>query len=512
MRDSLGGKAPVMGFREYQLMSALMLRPARLVLTASISFLPLTVDPAVVESQNTGTAIDRFMSRAAAYGQFNGAILVVDDGRVVYERAFGLANMELNAPNRTTTRFEIASMTKPMTAIAIMQLVQEGRVRLDGTVSDYLPWYPSESGRRITVEQLLNHTSGIRQDIAFDDPSPGAEVLAAINADLLSNDSLVKLIAQRPLRFEPGTGYGYSSDAYAVLGAIVEHVTGKPYWQALRERVLNRAGMTETGVSYVRSLVPHRAVGYAQSFDGYTSAPHIGVTPAGGLYSTLRDLYRFDRALYGDTLVNEQSKAVLFAVRSVITAYGWKTGEDTLPNGARRRVLRTTGGLPGFQALMVRVPEARRTIILLSNARTLVWRFDDFAVAIGRILDRRTYSMPKRSAAEVIAAAVNEGRAAAAIAREFDAMSADTARFAVSEAEFNRLGYFFLSRGATARAVDVFALNVRAFPRSANVYDSLGEAQLARGDTTLAIASYRRSLELDPGNSNALNILKRIAP
>lgn len=475
--------------------------------------LVLAVHPAVAKSQNPAAAIDRFISTAAGYGQFSGAILVADDGRVVYERAFGSANMELNAPNRTTTRFEIASMTKPMTAIAIMQLVQEGRVRLDGKVSDYLPWYPSESGRQITVEQLLSHTSGIRQDIGFgDDPSPGVEVVAAINADLLSNDSLVKVIARRPLRFEPGKEYGYSSDAYAVLGAIVEHVTGKPFWQALRERVLDRAGMTETGVSFLRPLVPHRADGYAQGFEGYTNAPHIGVTPAGGLYSTVRDLYRFDRALYTDTLVNEQSKALLFALRSVVTAYGWKTGEDTLPNGTRRRVLRITGGLPGFQALMVRVPEARRSIILLSNVRTLVWRFDDFAVAIGRILDRRPYAMPKRSAAEAIAVAVNDGRAGAAIAGDFDAMRADTARFAVSESEINRLGYHFLLRGTTARAVDIFALNVRAFPTSANVYDSLGEAQLARGDTALAIANYRKSLELDPGNSNAVQILRRIAP
>jgi CubicO group peptidase (beta-lactamase class C family) len=489
-----------------------MFRSSRLALTAAA--LAVTILPSAPRPQSpAAAAIHRFMTRAAEYGQFNGAIMVVDGGRIVYERAFGLANMELKAPNTTATRFEIASMTKAMTAIAIMQLVQEGRVRLDGKISDYLPWYPSESGRRVTVEQLLNHTSGIRQDIGFgDDPSPGAEVVAAINADLLSNDSLVKLVGRRPLRFEPGMSYGYSSDAYAVLGAIVEHAGEKPYWQALRERVLDRAGMTQTGVSYVAPLVPQRAAGYTQSFDGYTNAPHIGVTPAGGLYSTLRDLQRFDRALYGDTLVNEQSKLLLFALRSVMTAYGWKTGEDTLPDGTRRRVLRITGGLPGFQALMVRVPEARRTIILLSNARTMVWRFDDFAVTIGRILDGRPYAMPKRSVAESVAAAVNAGRPASVIVREFDAMRGDTARFALSELEINRLGYFFLARGEPPRAVDVFTLNVRAFPHSANVYDSLGEAQLARGDTALAIANYRRSLELDPGNSNASDILRRIAP
>ena len=475
--------------------------------------------PAVLVGQNApqrqqnpaATRIHDFMSLAARYGQFNGAILVVDRGRTVYERAFGLANMELGAPNTTTTRFEIASMTKSMTAIAIMQLVQEGRVRLDAKVSDYLPFYPRENGARISVEQLLNHTSGIRQDIGFgDDPSPGPEVVAAINADLLSNDSLVTLIARRPLRFEPGTSYGYSSDAYAVLGAIVEHVTGKPYWQALQERVLDRAAMTETGVSVLRPLVPGRAVGYAQTFDGFENAPHIGVTPAGGLYSTLRDLRRFDEALYGDTLVDARSKSLLFSVRSVITAYGWKTSEDTLPNGTRRLVLRITGGLPGFQALMVRIPDARRTIIFLSNARTMVWRFDDFAVAIGRILDGRPYTLPKRSAAEAIATAVKVGSVGVALERQFAAMRADSAQFVVSEPELNRLGYHFLSRGVPMRAIDVFRLNVLAFPRSANVYDSLGEAYLARGDTSLAVANYRKSLELDPGNTNAVNVLKRI--
>jgi CubicO group peptidase (beta-lactamase class C family) len=478
---------------------------ARIALTVAI----VLVAPATVVAQGAAaTAIDRYMARAAEYGQFNGAVLVADGGRVVYQRAFGLANMELKAPNTTSTRFEIASMPKPMTAIAIMQLVQDGKVRLNGTVAEYLPWYPSESGRRITVEQLLNHTSGIRGDIVLDEPSPGAEVVAAINADVFSNDSLVKLIARRPLQFEPGAAFGYSSDGYAVLGAIVQHVAGAPFWRALRERVLDRAGMTETGIAYLAPLVPQRAAGYAQAFDGYTNAPHIGVTPAGGLYSTLRDLYRFDQALYGETLVDAKSKSLLFAPRTVPTAYGWKTGEDTMPNGTRRLVLRTTGGLPGFQALMVRIPDARRTIILLSNARTMVWRFDDFAVAIGRILDRRPYAMPKRSVAEALAASVTAGHSTAAVAREFDAMRADTSRFALLESEMNRLGYFYKDRGVLPRAVDIFTLNVRAFPRSANVYDSLGEAQLARGDTAQAIVNYRRSLEL--GNTAASEILKRI--
>jgi CubicO group peptidase (beta-lactamase class C family) len=398
-------------------------------------------------------------------------------------------------------------MTKPMTAIVILQLVQEGTVRLDGKVSEYLPDYPVETGQRITVDQLLTHTSGLQQDIGFiDDP-----IVAAINADMLSNDSLVTLISKQPLRFEPGSSYGYSSDAYAVLGAIIEHVTGRSYWDALRERVLERAGMAETGVSVLRPIVPHRASGYAQTWDGYENAPHIGVTPAGGLYSTLGDLERFDQALYGDALVNEESRELLFAPRSVITAYGWKTSEDRLGNGATRSVLRTTGGLPGFGAVMVRVPSIQRTIILLTNIRTMTWRLEDFAVSIGRILDGEPYSLPKRSLAEALAPDVKARVSPAQIERRFEQMRADTTGYELLEAEINRLGYHALNVWRdVVGAIEVFKLNVLTFPESANVYDSLGEAYLAQGDTIRARVNYRRSLELDPGNSNAADVLSRI--
>jgi len=320
----------------------------------------------------------------------------------------------------------------------------------------------------------------------------------------------VKLIARRPLRFEPGTDYGYSSDAYAVLGAIVEHASGKPYWDAMRERIFDRTGMTETGVSRLAPLVRQRAGGYAQTFEGFENAPHIGVSPAGGLYSTLRDLRRFDQALYGDTLVNAESRALIFAPRSVITAYGWKTSADTLPSGATRRILRTSGGLPGFEALLVRMPDIHRTVIFLCNVRTMRSHLDDFAAAISRILDGRAYSLPKRSVAESLASMWRTGRKGIALERAFSAMHRDTARYDVNESEVNRFGYYLLSRGAVTDAVQVFTMNVTAFPRSANVYDSLGEASLARGDTAAAITNYRRSLELDPRNTNASDVLKRL--
>jgi CubicO group peptidase (beta-lactamase class C family) len=456
--------------------------------------------------------IDAFFRRASDFDQFTGAVLIAQDGRVLYERAFGEANREWHVRNDTDTRFEIASMTKPMTALMVMQLVDEGKVRLAAHVSDYLSFYPRETGSRITIDQLLTHTSGLQQDIAFpDDPAKVSAVAALVNADALSNDSLVALIAQRPLRFEPGTSYGYSSDAYAVLGAVIEHAGGTPYWDALARRILAPAGMRETGVSLLRPIVPKRASGYAQTFEGYENAPHIGVTPAGGLYSTVRDLCRFDRALRGELLASQRTKDLLFATRPVATAYGWKTSEEQRPDGSRRKVLRTTGGLPGFAALLVRVPSEDRVIILLSNTRDLEWRFDDFAAAVNHILDREPYALPKRSVASSLARAVNAGEREDALRARFAAMRRDSANYVLSEAELNRLGYFFLySKRRPADAITIFALNVVAFPKSANTYDSLGEAYLVRGDTVQAIAHYRQSLTLNPGNSNAADVLKRL--
>jgi CubicO group peptidase (beta-lactamase class C family) len=178
-----------------------------------------------------------------------------------------------------------------------------GKIRLDGKVSDYVPYYPRETGTKITVDQLLNHTSGLQQDIAFsDNPHDIPPIITKINADLLSNDELVKLIAARPL--------------------------------------------------------------------------------------------------HGNSLVSQRSKDLLFAPRKVSTAYGWKTAEEEWGGGKRHKVLRTTGGLPGFVNLLLRMPEEERVIILLSNTRGSVYWLDDIAQAVNRILDNAPYEKPKRSIAE----------------------------------------------------------------------------------------------------------------
>jgi CubicO group peptidase (beta-lactamase class C family) len=493
-------------------MSTLMGNNIRLFAKVALSLAVISLAATETHSfaQTKAKRIDGLMTLYHKYGQFNGVILVAERGQVVYERAFGQANLEWGIPNTLDTKFEIASMTKPMTALLIMQLVEEGKIRLDGKVSDYILYYPRETGTKITVDQLLNHTSGLQQDIAFsDNPNDVPPIITKINADLLSNDELVKLIATRALRFEPGTDYGYSSDGYAVLGAIIERVTGKSYWQVLAERILKPAGMTETVPALLTPLVPRRASGYRQSFASIENAMHIGATPAGGLYSTARDLHRWERALYGNSLASQRSKDLLFSLRKVITAYGWKTAEEEWA-GKRRKVLRTTGGLPGFVNLLLRVPEEERVIILLSNIRGGVYRLDDIAAVVNRILDGAPYETPKRSIAESLAPIIEHSGVAAALT-QFRQMQARPVEYSLSESEMNSLGYHLLyTRKAVDVAVAVFRLNVEAFPTSANAYDSLGEAYMVKGDKELAIRNYQRSLELNPQNTNAVEMLKKL--
>lgn len=474
----------------------------------------LVISIAATEShglaQSKSGRIDKLITLYHKYGQFNGVILVAQRGQVVYEHAFGQSNFELNSPNTVDTKFEIASITKPMTALLIMQLVEDGKVSLHRKVSDYVSYYPRETGDRITVDQLLNHTSGLQQDIAFpDNPKDVPPSVTKINADLLSNDELVKLIAARPLRFEPGTSYGYSSDGYAVLGAIIEHVTGKSYWQVLAERILEPAGMTKTVPALLTPLILERASGYRMSFSGTENAPHIGATPAGGLYSTLGDLYRWDRVLYTNSLISQRSKDLLFEVRKVNTAYGWKTSEEEWA-GKRRKVLRTTGGLPGFVNLLLRVPEQERVIILLSNVRDAVYRLDEIAAAINRILDGAPYELPKRSIAHALAPVIDRSGVTGALAR-FQQMRARSGKYSLNEIEMNRLGYYLLyTRNAIDAAVAIFRLNVEAFPGSANAYDSLGEAYMVSGDKDLAIKNYQRAVELNPTNRGSIDTLKKL--
>lgn len=461
-------------------------------------------------SQTTPARIDTLVKSYASQGDFNGSVLVAWQGKVIYRKGFGWANAEWKIPNTPTTKFRIGSITKQFTAMLVMQLVEEGKLRLDGTIGDYLPDYPAGPGRAVTIHQLLTQTSGIHNYTALPRFFPEWSRLPQSHAALLAMfDSL-------PLDFTPGSQWRYSNSGYLVLGAIVEQVGGKPYDVALRQRILDPLGLKDTGYDWNAPVIPNRAEGYTRGFDGLENASFIDMsTPfsAGGMYSTVEDLYRWDQALAARKLLSAASYRAYLGPQvearpGLKYGYGWlharvlrRAGQDSAD------AIGHDGGINGFNSSNYLVPADGLVIIWLDNTT----QDHQLQEPISDIL----YGRPVQNAPVSVAHALYPiilRQGADSAAAHYHRMKQLGAGYDFSEPEINLLGYHLLKLGRVTDAVAVFGLNVESNPSSSNAYDSLGEAQLAAGDTAKAVSSYRRSLELDAGNQNAARILQQLGP
>ena len=455
-------------------------------------------------AQDKVSKIDELLSRYAKYGQFNGSVLVADNGTVVYRKGFGLANMEWNIPNEPDTKFRLGSITKQFTATLILQLVEQGKIKLDGKVSDYLPEYRKDTGARMTIHHLLSHTSGVPNYTAL----PG--FFENVSRNPFKVDDFVKRYASGDLEFEPGTRFNYSNSGYFLLGAIVEKVTGKPYEQVLREKILDPLGMKNTGYDLHGTVLSKRAAGYVKTRNGYENAPYLDMSipyAAGSLYSTVDDLYLWDQALYGEKVLSAASKELMFKLNLENYGYGFGITKATLgPNKLVVPIIEHNGGINGFSTIIRRLVGDKRLIVLLDNTsqgRYLV----GIALGITNILYDQPYAAPKQSIAELLLKTVTTKDVAAAVKQYRDLKSSSTSDYDLSEGELNTLGYQLLQMKKVAAAIEIFKLNVEAYPQEFNPYDSLAEAYMKHGDKELAITNYKKSLELNPGNTNATSQL-----
>src|SRR5688500_2111138 len=265
---------------------------------------------ALSQSYNSDKArkIDEVLSLANKYQLFNGSVLVAENGKVIHKKGYGHANMEWNILNTPDTRFRLGSITKQFTAALILQLVDEGKVKLDGKVSDYLPTYRKDIGDKVTIHQLLNQTSGIPSYTSV------ANFRANVSRNPYTVDDFVKQFASSDLQFEPGSKFSYNNSGYFLLGAIIEKVTGQSYDKALKAKILDPLGMKNTGYDLHAPIIEKRAAGYERFGNGYRNAPYLDMSipyAAGSMYSTVDDLYLWDQARYTDRVVSAQAKALM---------------------------------------------------------------------------------------------------------------------------------------------------------------------------------------------------------
>lgn len=457
-------------------------------------------------AQQTATQIDELMKKYYDYGQFNGAILVAEKGKVVYAKGLGLANMEWSMPNQPDTKFRIGSITKQFTATLILQLVEEGKLKLDGKITDYLTDYRKDTGDRVTIHHLLNHTSGIPSYTSRPD------FRTAIMRNPYKITDFVKQLASGDLEFEPGSKFSYNNSGYVLLGAIIEKVTGKSYETVLTERILKPLGMTNSGYDSTSPLLPKRASGYEKRPSGYVNAPYLDMSlpyAAGSIYSTVEDLYKWDQALHEGKILSAESRKLMFTPGLSNYGYGIRITDETIGKSElKTKIIGHGGGINGFNSLLTRAVDKGQTVVILDNVGQ-GRRHGQITTSIIGIMNGQPYDPPKQSIAEVLYP-IAEKDVAAAVAeyRKLKATKADSYDFA--ENELQTLGYQLVGLKRLKDAVEIFKLNVELFPKSSNSYDSLGETYLELGEKDLALTSYKKAIELNPANANAVRIVNKL--
>lgn len=354
---------------------------------------------AVLPPSNTmGEEIEEIVSRIYQNGQFTGSVLVSVKGEIVFKKGFGYARIEDSIPNSCNTKFRIASFTKPFTVMLILQLVEDGKLELDGKLTDYLPEFPKEKGKDITIHQLLTHTAGITGEWRIPN-------LIDIEKEYYTRERLLNCISERDLVFKPGEGREYSNFGYALLGLIIERVSGKSYDEVLIEKICKPAGMKNT-LSDVNALpIENRATGYVYDyFDGIGIYSFIDMSFAlgsGQLLSTVEDLYLFDQALYTDKLLARESKELFF------NEYGWLDYRYPVGNGLKRVMSKNLdGSVNGFQSHTQQIQKDTVLIVILRNIKESVYenqiviKWPQWMVSrILAVIYGEDYDLPKRSGA-----------------------------------------------------------------------------------------------------------------
>ncbi len=311
------------------------------------------------------TAVDSVAHELVRTGVAAGlAVTVVRGGETLLSKGYGFADLENEVPATDSTVFRIGSVTKQMTAAAVMHLVEEGALSLDDELTDHLPDFPTQ-GHRVTLRHLLNHTSGIRNYTAL-----GARWFAVQPLEL-SHDELVALFRDEPFDFEPGAGWSYSNSGYYLLGMVIEAVTGKGYDEFLEETFFRPLALEETRYCWEGPLIPRRARGYAFTPEGFRNAPPLGMSQpgaAGAICSSSRDLAVWDQALREGRVVSEEGYRRMTTPEGLPEEGAPAYGFGLIRSGTGpREAVGHSGGINGFSSHLVYYPEADLTVAILAN-------------------------------------------------------------------------------------------------------------------------------------------------
>lgn len=343
---------------------SICMTPLRRMATAVIIVMAVICAADIALAKTPAEKLDEYLTAAVKVQHFSGAALVAKDGQVVLAKGYGMADVAAASPNTAATRFLIGSVTKQFTATAIMQLAEKKRLDVNDPIAKYFPDFPKPAADKITIRNLLTHTSGIPN---FTDLP---QYMTMHTYEVRSQD-IVAMFKDLPLQFEPGSQYRYSNSGYFLLGLIIEKVSGENYQEYLLKHIFEPLAMTNSGYPHGAMVVPGgRAVGYESDSTGAmvaTSVPNASVPfSAGSLYSTVEDMLKWDTGLRSGAILTEASLSEMFTPFKDKYGYGWII--DTLYG---HRMVLHDGAIDGFTSGFVRFLDQQYCAVVFCNNATV---------------------------------------------------------------------------------------------------------------------------------------------
>lgn len=305
-------------------------------------------------AQDTSSRMEQIIQYYVASNSFTGAVLVAQDRKILLDKAYGDANLEWHVPNSTTTKFQIASITKQFTAASILLLAERGKVNVNDPVKKYMPDAPS-SWDKVTIYNVLTHTSGIPEK--YDGITSWSQTMPP--------DKLIAAFRDKPLDFEPGSSGKYSNAGYYLLGYLIEKISGQSYGDFVEENIFRPLGMNDSGYDSNLKVIPRRASGYHFGPTGPEHGQYYNITlrfSAGGLYSTTEDILRWEQGLFGNKLLSAES------VKTMTTPFKFDYACGLMVSKFDGHLAFEHGGeMDGFTSDLIYYPDDKLTVIVLNN-------------------------------------------------------------------------------------------------------------------------------------------------
>jgi CubicO group peptidase (beta-lactamase class C family) len=459
-------------------------------------------------TQTTGQTLASIMDKMAQQQQFSGAVLVFQKGQPVLNEVYGKADFRTGQAMKHQTLFNLGPASQEITAIAVLKLVDQGKLTLDAELVSIVPELPYAG---ITIRHLLSHTSGL----------PDYETLFAIYGNTYknpTNEDLVKFLAQRNAapQFRAGKHYQYVATNYALLATVVERKAQQSFAEFVKNQVFIPLGMTNSLVWFPEDFetLPNRAYGFRTNFlkPAVIDEPVVARRISGdkNILVSLDDLKKWHSALASGKLISP----ALFAEAIkpyVLTDGGNSTsglGFGTHTEGSAT-ILEQDASYGAYRIYFERNLNSGNAIYILNNTRfASLYPLRD---ALANVLEGKAYVLPKVSIAGYLASVILNKDVNTAVGIYESLKKTQQDLYIFRESELNKLGFELLDLNRVNDAIEIFKLNVAEYPASFNVYDSLGEAYARKGDKELAISNYKRSLDLYPENENARIMVRKLS-